>query len=345
MSIFGSSNWTTASASSQQEHNYFTTKNAIFQWFASQFDRMWNNTNGAKATETAAFVPLPPDQPSYKRAGLRQHGDHADADAELVGRPVGAQLRHLSRHLVDAAAARRERQPRAERELDSDYVTYTTPKLLPNTTYYWRVVSKTMANLEHRRVDVELHHAGGRRHALPSGWDDDDVGAVGVAGSASSIGRRLQRFGIGRRCLGHRRRLPLRLSAADRRRPDRRARRLGREHRQLGKGRRHDPRRARRQRAVRVHARLGVKGTAFQYRTGAGASAASFTGNAAAAPTWVKLVRHGNTITASQSANGSSWTTIGSASIPMSGTIQIGLAVSSHVNSQICAATFDHVSR
>src|SRR4051812_8154253 len=32
MSIFGSSNWTTASASSQFEHNYFTTKTAIFHW-------------------------------------------------------------------------------------------------------------------------------------------------------------------------------------------------------------------------------------------------------------------------------------------------------------------------
>ena len=87
------------------------------------------------------------------------------------------------------------------------------------------------------------------------------------------------------------------------------------------------------------------KGTAFQYRTSAGGLAAGITGNTAVAPTWVKLVRHGNTITASQSANGASWTTIGSASIPMSGTIQIGLAVSSHVNSQIWKAKFDNVSR
>src|SRR6185503_6551938 len=63
MTIFGSSNWTTASATSQAEHNYFTTKNAIFQWFADQFDRMWHNT---RASETAPFAPLPPNSPDNK---------------------------------------------------------------------------------------------------------------------------------------------------------------------------------------------------------------------------------------------------------------------------------------
>src|SRR6185295_16998963 len=66
MTIFGSSNWTTASANSQQEHNYFTTKNAIFQWFAAQFERMWHNN---VAAESAPFVPLPPDAPSYRSPG------------------------------------------------------------------------------------------------------------------------------------------------------------------------------------------------------------------------------------------------------------------------------------
>ncbi|MGH7634018.1 MAG: phospholipase D-like domain-containing protein, partial [Gemmatimonadaceae bacterium] len=64
MTIFGSSNWTSASATSQQEHNYFTTKSAIFQWFEDLFNRKWNNSAGH--TETAAFVPLPPDKPVYQ---------------------------------------------------------------------------------------------------------------------------------------------------------------------------------------------------------------------------------------------------------------------------------------
>src|SRR5205814_2022002 len=50
------------------------------------------------------------------------------------------------------------------------------------------------------------------------------------------------------------------------------------------------------------------KGTAFQYRTAAGASAASIAGGGATAPYWVAVVRSGSTVTAYQSSNGSSWT-------------------------------------
>jgi regulation of enolase protein 1 (concanavalin A-like superfamily) len=87
------------------------------------------------------------------------------------------------------------------------------------------------------------------------------------------------------------------------------------------------------------------KGTVFQYRTAAGAAAAGTTAVAGTAPMWVKLVRQGTMIAAYRSGNGTSWTLAGSASIPMSASVQIGLAVSSHVNSQLCAASFDHVSR
>ena len=54
MSIFGSSNMTSKSSDSQHEHNYFTTKPEIFTWFASQFERKWNNTNPVGAPETKA---------------------------------------------------------------------------------------------------------------------------------------------------------------------------------------------------------------------------------------------------------------------------------------------------
>ena len=64
--IFGSSNWTSASATSQAEHNYFTVKTAIFNWFSAQFDRMWNNTNPSGIVETVPFVPKPPDGPNYR---------------------------------------------------------------------------------------------------------------------------------------------------------------------------------------------------------------------------------------------------------------------------------------
>jgi hypothetical protein len=59
----------------------------------------------------------------------------------------------------------------------------------------------------------------------------------------------------------------------------------------------------------------------------------------------VKLVRHGSTITAYRSGNGTSWTTVGSASLSLASSVQIGLAVSSHDNSRLAAASFDSVSR
>src|SRR6185295_9693284 len=71
------------------------------------------------------------------------------------------------------------------------------------------------------------------------------------------------------------------------------------------------------------------KGGAFQYRTGDGAAAASVTGTAVAAPYWVKVVRSGATVTAFQSADGATWTQVGSASISLGSTAFIGLAVSS----------------
>src|SRR5581483_9006188 len=61
IAMFSSSNFTKPSDNYQQEHNYFTTKSWIFQWFEDQFNRKWNNTTGN--VETTAFVPQPPTAP------------------------------------------------------------------------------------------------------------------------------------------------------------------------------------------------------------------------------------------------------------------------------------------
>ena len=57
-SIFGSSNWTSESNTSQHEHNYFTKKSWIFSLFKANFERKWKNSTGN--AETRAFTPLPP---------------------------------------------------------------------------------------------------------------------------------------------------------------------------------------------------------------------------------------------------------------------------------------------
>ena len=69
LTIFGTSNWSTASDDNQLEVNYFTNKTWFFQWFRDLFERKWNNSHvmpdGTNAAETQPFVPLPPDKPVY----------------------------------------------------------------------------------------------------------------------------------------------------------------------------------------------------------------------------------------------------------------------------------------
>jgi regulation of enolase protein 1 (concanavalin A-like superfamily) len=87
-----------------------------------------------------------------------------------------------------------------------------------------------------------------------------------------------------------------------------------------------------------------AKGVAFQRRVATAGLSTSTGGGLYAAPRWVKLERTGNTFTASQSADGASWTVVGTDTIPMAATVYAGLAVSSHTNTATATATFDNVA-
>jgi hypothetical protein len=84
-------------------------------------------------------------------------------------------------------------------------------------------------------------------------------------------------------------------------------------------------------------------GADFQYRTSTGGSA-GWTGQLSAkAPEWVKLVRAGNTFTGFASTDGVNWTQLGSISISMGATVDVGLAVTAHNNSALSTAAFTNV--
>lgn len=83
------------------------------------------------------------------------------------------------------------------------------------------------------------------------------------------------------------------------------------------------------------------KGLAFQRRVTANGVSTSTSGGSGTAPHFVRLSRAGNTVTASTSVDGSTWTTVGSDTIAMAPTIYVGLAVSSHVAGTLATATFD----
>jgi RHS repeat-associated protein len=59
---------------------------------------------------------------------------------------------------------------------------------------------------------------------------------------------------------------------------------------------------------------------------------------------WFKLIRSGSTITSYKSSNGTSWTQVGSATVALTLTTQIGLFVTSGNTSLTSTATFDNVS-
>ena len=85
------------------------------------------------------------------------------------------------------------------------------------------------------------------------------------------------------------------------------------------------------------------KGLAFQSRaTSSGTSLSAAV--AGAAPRWVRLVRAGQTVTASVSTDGSTWIVVGQQAIALTQTVFAGLALSSHVAGQLATATFTSVA-
>jgi hypothetical protein len=85
-------------------------------------------------------------------------------------------------------------------------------------------------------------------------------------------------------------------------------------------------------------------GAAFQYRPTTSASAVHVAGPVVTAPYWVRLVRQGNIFTGSISMDGITWTSVGSATVPMAANIYVGLPVTAHDNGLLSTAVFDNVS-
>ncbi|OHB81428.1 MAG: hypothetical protein A2Z38_08375 [Planctomycetes bacterium RBG_19FT_COMBO_48_8] len=86
-------------------------------------------------------------------------------------------------------------------------------------------------------------------------------------------------------------------------------------------------------------------GASFQRRPGTGATSLNTDSAGIVAPYWVKIERSiaGN-CTGSISANGSTWTMVGTETIPMGSNVYIGLAVTSHNATLTCQAVFSNVT-
>ena len=85
-------------------------------------------------------------------------------------------------------------------------------------------------------------------------------------------------------------------------------------------------------------------GAAFQYRSTNGGLSSHIGGPSVVAPYWVKLVRSGNTFTGYVSSDGTTWTQVGSTTVSMASNIYVGLALTAHNNSVLNTSTFDNVT-
>ncbi|MDB5105946.1 MAG: hypothetical protein JWP91_3635 [Fibrobacteres bacterium] len=81
-----------------------------------------------------------------------------------------------------------------------------------------------------------------------------------------------------------------------------------------------------------------ASGATFQSRIGSGAVSASIT-TAATVPKWVRITRVGSSFTGYVSDNGTTWTQVGSKTIPMAVSVYIGVALTSHNNAVVSKLT------
>jgi regulation of enolase protein 1 (concanavalin A-like superfamily) len=88
-----------------------------------------------------------------------------------------------------------------------------------------------------------------------------------------------------------------------------------------------------------------TNGVAFQERATTGGSAKGITNTPGLKPPyWVRLARTGNSFVGYYSANGTSWTAMGTNSITMATNVYMGLPVSSVNNSELNTSTFTNVT-
>lgn len=343
MGIYGSSNWSTASAASQLEHNLFTTRSTIVQWLRAHWDRKWNNTG--PFPETKAFVPLPPGTPALVSPANGTPGVgtsvtlkwNAGKWAHKYDVYVGTSSASMARVLTDT-----ELGPSLT---STDYKTFSVGSLQPNTTYYWKIVSRTMANLTATSPtwSFSTGTSSGSGGSLPTGWSTGDIGGVAAAGSATAssgtftvkgsgadIWGTADEFRFAYRALTGDGSITARVDSITNQNAWSKAGVMMRETLTAGS----------------KHATMFVsaaKGLAFQRRTSTNGTSTSTAGALASAPYWVRVTRTGSTFRAYQSTDGVNWTLIGSATMNMTATIYVGLAVTSHADGALTTAVFSNV--
>src|SRR6185369_2693027 len=327
----------------QRDHNYFVsalTKPTIYTAFKNEFQAMWANT--------VDFVPLVTTPPNAADGLVPAQGASAvpvttsltwNRAAYAVSYDIYLGTSPSAMSLVANVPAQLVVNP-------PDTYSWTPPSSLQaNTTYYWKVVSRTFANMTASTSNFAFTTgAGSGGGSLPSPWLHQDIGAVGVSGSASfnsgvftvagagsDIWGAADSFHFVYQALGGDGQIVARVSSTQNTSVNAKAGIMFRS--SLAST------------AATVILDVNPSGNIeFMARTSDGGSMAWLAGASDPAPVWLKLVRSGSTITGFVSADGSTWTTVGSTSAALGSGASVGLAVNSHNTSQLNTSTFDSVA-
>lgn len=224
----------------------------------------------------------------------------------------------------------------------SSTLTVSTAATTPTGTYTL-TISGISGSLSHS-ITVALVVNAATGGGLPTGWTDQDIGSVSLAGSASysngtftvngsgtSISGTADQFNYAYHAAGTNYTITARVVSMTSTNSGAQAGVMIRETLDAGS----------------TMANINVtpsNGVTWVYRTTTNGSTSGNRTSGLVAPYWIRVVRDGSTFTGYFSPDGVNWTQQGTVSISMASNAYIGLVATSRTNSQLCTVTFDNVS-
>jgi regulation of enolase protein 1 (concanavalin A-like superfamily) len=221
---------------------------------------------------------------------------------------------------------------------------YAPGALVANTTYYWRITAVSSGGSTAGSLWSFATATGGGGGGLPTPWTTQDIGSVGLTGNASYTNGTFTVQGAGSdiwdaadsfryvsQPMSGDAQIVARVTGLQNTNTYAKAGVMLRESLSAGS----------------AHVILDVRpdgSIEFMKRSSTGASTTWLAGGTQAFPAWLKLTRSGSTITGFVSANGTTWTTVGTTTLSIATAANIGLAVTSHNASALNTATFDNVT-